>query len=156
MSILDKIKIKKTAKTDQQEIVNNPAEITDVAKNEATPVVAIADTKKKSAVKNKSLNKDKSSDTYLSGILLSPIMTEKSVSAEKHSKYSFAVANKATKNEIKKAVIARYGVSPIKVNVVNSEGKLKRYGRSFGQRKDNRKAIITLPAGKSINVYDTK
>lgn len=156
MSILDKIKIKKPAKAEQSEIVNNSVETTEAVENVATSVATTKEVKKKSAVKNKSVNKDKSGDSYLSGILLSPIMTEKSVSAEKHNKYSFAVANEATKNEIKKAVIARYGINPIKVNVVNNEGKFKRYGRSFGQRKDSRKAIITLPAGKSINVYDTK
>jgi len=154
MSILDKIKIKKTTASDQPEAVKDSS--TESIVNSASKELISADTKKKSATKNKAVNKDKTGNAYLSGILLSPIMTEKSVSAEKHNKYSFVVTVEATKNEIKKAVIARYGVSPIKVNVVNNEGKFKRYGKSFGQRKDSRKAIVTLPAGKSINVYDTK
>jgi large subunit ribosomal protein L23 len=66
------------------------------------------------------------------------------------------VASQATKKEISKAVETRYNVKPIKVNVINNLGKAKRLGRIRGKQKDWRKAIITLPKGKSINVYEAK
>lgn len=90
------------------------------------------------------------------GVLISPLVTEKSTKEEQLGKYVFAVTEDASKSEIIKAVATRYGVKPIKVNVQNRLGKVKRFGRSWGKRKDWRKAVITLPKGKSINVYEGK
>lgn len=88
------------------------------------------------------------------GVLISPLITEKSTKDEQHGKYVFAVVPEASKSEIIKAVMTRYGVKPAKVNVLNRMGKVKRFGKTFGKRKDWRKAVITLPKGKSINVYE--
>ncbi|MFA6525892.1 MAG: 50S ribosomal protein L23 [Candidatus Buchananbacteria bacterium] len=88
------------------------------------------------------------------GVLISPLITEKSTKDEQHGKYAFAVTIDATKSEIIKAVMTRYGIKPVKVNVLNRMGKVKRFGKSWGKRKDWRKAVITLPKGKSINVYE--
>ena len=88
------------------------------------------------------------------GVLIAPLLTEKTALGEAKNQYVFAVTPKATKNEIKKAVESRYGVKPVSVNVLNIMGKYVRFGRSFGRRKDWKKAIITLPQGKSINVYE--
>jgi len=89
------------------------------------------------------------------GVLISPLVTEKSTKEEQFGKYVFAVAESANKREISKAVFTRYGVRPVKVNIMNRLGKVKRTGAHWGKRKDWRKAVITLPKGKSINVYDT-
>jgi len=90
------------------------------------------------------------------GVLITPLITEKSSRDEQYNKYAFAVTGQATKNEISKAVETRYNVKPIKINVVNNLGKIKRFGRTIGKQKDWRKAIVTLPKGKSINVYEAK
>lgn len=89
------------------------------------------------------------------GVLISPLISEKSTREEQHGKYAFAVAAGATKREIGRAVATRYGVKPIKINVQNRLGKTKRTGRTMGKRKDWRKAVVTLAKGKSINVYET-
>lgn len=89
------------------------------------------------------------------GVLVSPLISEKSTKEEQFGKYVFAVAESATKSEIIKAVSTRYGIKPVKVNIMNRLGKVKRTGAHWGKRKDWRKAVITLPKGKSINVYDT-
>lgn len=88
------------------------------------------------------------------GVLISPLISEKSTKEEQYGKYVFAVVSGATKSEIAKAIAIRYGVKPVKINVQNRLGKSKRYGRSLGKRKDWRKAVITLPKGKTINVYE--
>ncbi|MFA5021045.1 MAG: 50S ribosomal protein L23 [Patescibacteria group bacterium] len=88
------------------------------------------------------------------GVLISPLVTEKTAKEEQFGKYAFIVAADATKVAISKAVLARYGVEPVKINVINRLGKYKRFGRNWGQRKDWRKAVVTLPKGKSINVYE--
>lgn len=88
------------------------------------------------------------------GVLIAPLMTEKTALGEAKNQYVFAVEAKATKNEIKKAIESRYGVKPVSINVLNVRGKYVRFGQRFGQRKDWKKAMISLPKGKSINVYE--
>jgi len=86
-------------------------------------------------------------------IFVKPLVTEKSAVAESKNKYSFVVAKSANKNQIKTAIEEVYGVRPIGVNVANIEGRRVRFGRSMGRRSDYKKAIITLPAGKSIDIH---
>jgi len=134
----------KTKKADDSQ---QPAEAVNI-----NPAKVTAKTvKAKSVVKDGIENKQ-----AIRGLLLSPVITEKSAKDERYSKYTFQVAGAAGKNEIKKAVETRYGLKPIKVNIITSEGKYKRYGRFWGKRKDTKKAVVTLPKGKSINVYENK
>lgn len=86
-------------------------------------------------------------------ILVKPLVTEKSAVAESANKYSFVVARTANKNQIKTAVKEIYGVTPVSVNVVNVEGREVRFGRSMGRRSDYKKAIVTLPSGKTIDMH---
>lgn len=86
-------------------------------------------------------------------ILVKPLVTEKSAVAESINKYSFVVARSANKNQIKKAVEEIYGVKPAVVNVINMEGRRLRFGRSAGRRSDFKKAIVTLPQGKTIDIH---
>lgn len=87
-------------------------------------------------------------------VLVKPLITEKGAYLASANKYIFEVAVCANKIEIKKAIQALYGVSPIKVNIVNSSGKNVRYGRAFGRTKDKKKAIVTLKKGQTIEVYE--
>ena len=87
-------------------------------------------------------------------ILLKPLVTEKASVLGTQNKYAFAVAIDANKIEIAKAVKEIYGIKPTAVNVIRLDGKLTRTGRSKGTRKDWKKAIVTLPEGKAIQVYE--
>jgi len=87
-------------------------------------------------------------------ILIKPLVTEKASVLGTENKYAFAVAIDANKIEIAKAVKEIYGIKPTAVNVIRMDGKLTRTGRSKGQRKDWKKAIVTLPQGKAIQVYE--
>ena len=86
-------------------------------------------------------------------ILLKPLITEKLSSLSEEGKYAFVVDSKANKVEIAKAIKAVYGIWPEKVNVMNYQGKRVRFGRVFGRRRNWKKAIITLPKGKTIDIY---
>ena len=86
-------------------------------------------------------------------ILIKPLVTEKSAIAESMGKYSFVVAQAATKDQVKTAVAEIYGVKPISVNVSNVDGRPVRFGRSLGRRSDYKKAVVTLPAGKTIDIH---
>ncbi len=96
----------------------------------------------------------KKAKKIISSILLRALVTEKSAVKQSENKYSFVVANDANKAVIRKAVLDVYGVKPIKVNVINMQGKAMRFGNHSGKRSDFKKAIVTLPKGKTIVVHE--
>lgn len=87
-------------------------------------------------------------------VLVRPLATEKASILGAESKYFFEVGIKANKIEIAKAIQEIYGVKPISVNIIRMGGKNVKYGKKTGQRKDWKKAIITLPKGQTIKVYE--
>ncbi|MDD5032006.1 MAG: 50S ribosomal protein L23 [Patescibacteria group bacterium] len=87
-------------------------------------------------------------------MLLKPLVTEKATNLGVLNKYVFAVSPKANKIEIAEAIKAVYGVKPVGINIIKGEGKTVRSGRTFGKRKDWKKAIVALPAGKTIKIYE--
>ncbi len=87
-------------------------------------------------------------------VLIKPLVTEKASILGGINKYFFAVSLKTNKIEIAKAIKEVYGVKPEKINIVNMKGKEVRFGRTMGKRKDWKKAIVTLPEGKTIKVYE--
>jgi len=86
-------------------------------------------------------------------VLLHPLVTEKITRLAKNKQAAFVVDTSTNKVQVKKAVEAIYGVKPLRVQMVNVKGKAVRFGRSTGKRSDWKKAIITLPAGTSMEVF---
>jgi large subunit ribosomal protein L23 len=91
-------------------------------------------------------------------ILIRPLVTEKmSAITDKQGKYGFIVNRDANKIEIKQAVEKSYGVTVLKVNTINVDGKRKfRYtakGIIEGRSQSFKKAIIKLQAGETIDFY---
>ncbi len=85
-------------------------------------------------------------------ILLAPQISEKATMlAERNNQVIFVVAPDATKPEIKAAVEMLFKVRVTSVQVANTKGKSKRFGRTMGRRSDVRKAFISLEAGQEIN-----
>lgn len=87
-------------------------------------------------------------------ILIKPLITEKISEMAALGKYAFMVSLDANKIMVKKAVNALYGVDVKNVRIINMLGKKVRYGRSFGHRKDWKKAVVTLAPGEKIEVYE--
>ncbi len=87
-------------------------------------------------------------------ILVKPLITEKATHLATENKYVFVVDKKTNKIEIAKAVSATYGVTPTDVNLINMKGKRVARGKVRGQRKDWKKAIVTLKKGDSIKIYE--
>ncbi|MCD4761725.1 50S ribosomal protein L23 [bacterium] len=108
--------------------------------------------KKEKIVKQGDIKKKLPGQAYK--ILVKPLITEKAANLGSENKYVFEVSVSTNKIEIAKAINEVYGVKPVSVNIVNVGGKKVRYGRHFGKRKDTKKAIITLPKGKTINIYE--
>ena len=91
-------------------------------------------------------------------ILVKPIITEKmTAQAEKLNRYGFVVAREANKLEIKAAVEKMYGVKVDSVNTQQYVGKVKTRnttrGVAVGRVNRNKKAIVTLKEGETIDFY---
>lgn len=77
-------------------------------------------------------------------IIVKPIITEKSNMDMQEGKYTFKVAKKATKVEIRNAVEKLFNVKVLKVNTMTVKGKEKRVGVHRGMTSDWKKAIVTI------------
>lgn len=89
-------------------------------------------------------------------VIISPIITEASMSRLADKKYTFKVASDANKIEIKKAVEEIFKVSVAKVNTISVKAKNKRVGYHFGKTSEWKKAIVTLtPDSKTIEFFDS-
>ena len=85
-------------------------------------------------------------------ILLAPVVSEKSTRVgEKHDQVVFRVMHDATKAEIRAAVQLLFKVDVKAVQLLNEQGKAKRFGRFQGRRRDTRKAYVRLAQGQEIN-----
>ncbi len=85
-------------------------------------------------------------------VLLAPIVSEKSTMvADKNAQVAFRVLQDATKPEIKAAVELLFKVEVESVQVLNTKGKSKRFGRFEGRRRNTRKAYVSLAPGQEIN-----
>ncbi len=88
-------------------------------------------------------------------IILEPVVTEKSMSLiTTQNTYTFRVAQKSNKIEIRKAVEEIFDVSVDNVNTMNIRGKRRRLGRNEGKTPDWKKAYITLVPEDSIEVIE--
>ena len=84
-----------------------------------------------------------------------PIITEKAVQLkDKANKYTFCVATKANKIEIKRAVERLFKVKVLTVTTQKMKGKPKRLGRFEGRRENWKKAICTLKEGDKIEIFE--
>ena len=108
----------------------------------------VEDKKEEKAAEAKVLATDAS--LSLPHVLVQPRISEKAGHLVKLNKYVFLVKSNANKVEVKKAVESQYKVRVTNVNMVNTLGKFKNFGRTTGKRSDFKKAIVTLQAGDSI------
>ena len=88
---------------------------------------------------------------YIYDIILSPIVTEKTNNQLNNRKYSFSIDGSASKDDIKKSIETIFGVDVEKVNIINTEGKVKRFKGTIGKRSSVKKAIVTIKDGQEIN-----
>jgi large subunit ribosomal protein L23 len=96
--------------------------------------------------------------TSLYEVLRKPILSEKSsFQSSKLNQFAFEVARTATKAQIKQAVETLFDVKVLRVNVLNDPAKRSRRARSrrvLVRRSATKKAIVTLPAGQTINAFE--
>ena len=85
-------------------------------------------------------------------VLLAPVVSEKgTMIADKHEQVIFRVDPRATTPEVKAAVELMFKVQVDSVQIANVKGKQKRFGASFGRRRNWKKAYVCLKEGQEIN-----
>ena len=87
-------------------------------------------------------------------VMVKAVVSEKAAMGEAQGVYTFIVAGHANKHEVARAVMAMYGVLPTAVRMQNRNGKQVARGRLFGRTHDTKRALVTLPKGKSIRVHE--
>ena len=90
-------------------------------------------------------------------LIVEPRISEKSLKiADKNRQFTFRVIKNSTKPEIKTAVENFFEVKVKSVEVVNVEGKNKRFKQIKGKRIDWKKAYVTLQPGYDIDFNSVK
>lgn len=105
---------------------------------------------KKAVVASKALPTDRD----LSSVIQTPRISEKSVGMGEKNVYTFVVRKDATKYDVRDAVKELFGVTPIKVNIVNKSPR-QYMSRSKGRKiteKGMKKAYVYLKQGDSIDL----
>jgi len=92
--------------------------------------------------------------TYYEDILLEPVLSEKANLLREEGKYVFKVAQRATKPQIMEAVRKLFNVNPISCNVMVVGGKPKRLRYRSGYTSTWKKAIVRLPKGEKIALFE--
>jgi large subunit ribosomal protein L23 len=90
-------------------------------------------------------------------ILHKGIVTEKSVKLQESSKYTFEVALKANKIDVRRAVETLFNVEVLSVNIMRMPGKPKMMHRKGAaprpiEPREWKKAIVTLKEGQTIDI----
>ncbi len=88
-------------------------------------------------------------------VIIRPIVSEKSYEGIEHNSYTFLVDKRANKTEIKEAIQKIWEVRVTSVNTLNRKGKTKRRRYTVGKRSDEKRAIVTLAEGDSIEIFET-
>jgi large subunit ribosomal protein L23 len=88
-------------------------------------------------------------------VILKPVVSEKSYAAFDDNVYTFVVAEDANKVEIRQAIEEIFNVKVTRVNTLNRAGKRKRNRRSgnWGQRAGQKRAIVSLAEGDTIEIF---
>ena len=89
-------------------------------------------------------------------IILRPVLTEASYDGIANKDYTFEVALKANKTEIKQAIETIFGVKVERVNTARQIGKVKRHGTALqGRRAEVKKAYVKLTeSSKPIEFFE--
>ena len=89
-------------------------------------------------------------------VIIRPVVSEKSYAGLERSSYTFLVDARANKTEIKEAIQQIWNVRVINVNTMNRQGKVKRTRLSTGKRPDQKRAVVTLAEGDTIEIFEAK
>ena len=89
------------------------------------------------------------------GVLVEPILTEKSTFLSEGDQYTFKVSKRTNKKEIAKAIEEKYKVDVVKVGIISVPRKKIKSGRTPGWKKGFKKAVVRVKSGQKIELTST-
>ena len=93
-------------------------------------------------------------------IIIEPVLTEKtnSLRENENNKYVFKVDQRSNKLQIMKAIHDLFSVNPVNCRIVNVKQKPRMSHTRSGIRRGGtstwKKAIVTLPKGEKIDIFE--
>jgi large subunit ribosomal protein L23 len=89
-------------------------------------------------------------------VIISPVITEKSMIDAGNGKFTFAVGRFVNKDEIKKAIEKKFSVHVVGISTSVIKGKSIRSGARRTEKKltPSKKAIVTLKKGEKIGMFE--
>jgi large subunit ribosomal protein L23 len=78
------------------------------------------------------------------------VYTEKTIELQENGVIVVQTSPRVTKNSLKEIFKDFFGVTPLKVNSLRQNGKVKRFKGIMGKRADFKKFYVTLPEGTQI------
>ncbi|MEL6472161.1 MAG: 50S ribosomal protein L23 [Cyanobacteria bacterium J06614_10] len=86
-------------------------------------------------------------------IIRRPLITEKATIALENNQYTFEVAPKATKPQIKSAIEQLFDVTVVGISTQNPPRKKRRVGQFIGHRAAYKRAVVTLAPDDTITLF---
>jgi len=86
-------------------------------------------------------------------IIRKPLITEKATIALENNQYTFEVAPKATKPQIKSAIEQLFNVTVVGISTQNPPRKKRRVGQFIGHRAAYKRAVVTLAPDDTITLF---
>ncbi|MBR8461560.1 50S ribosomal protein L23 [Campylobacter sp. faydin G-24] len=78
------------------------------------------------------------------------IYTEKTLGLQENGVVVIQTSPKVTKNGLKEVLKEYFGVTPLRINSLRMDGKVKRFKGKVGVRNDVKKFYVKLPEGVSL------
>ncbi|WP_096028417.1 50S ribosomal protein L23 [Campylobacter lanienae] len=78
------------------------------------------------------------------------VYTEKTLGLQEQGVVVIQTSPKMTKNGLKEVLREYFGVTPLRVNSLRIDGKVKRFRGRVGVRNDYKKFYVKLPDGVSL------
>jgi len=87
-------------------------------------------------------------------VILTPVITERSMQMIKSGKYTFKVAKNSDKRKIKKAVKDKFGVDAVSVATIIVKPRKKNINRHEITVSAFKKAIVKIKSGQKIELFE--
>ncbi|CAN5612444.1 50S ribosomal protein L23 [soil metagenome] len=87
-------------------------------------------------------------------VIIRPVISEKSYALLAANKYTFRVHERASKTQVRQAIEQIFGVRVLGVRTQNVKPKPKRRGLTAGTRRRWKKAVVTLHADDTIELFE--
>lgn len=102
----------------------------------------------------KNTKKDEVSATEVvkSSVILGARMTEKAAIGAEKGVYTFNIAKNTNKTEVRKAFIALYKVTPLKISITQRKEKVVFVRGKVGTKSGGKKAVVYLKKGDKIAI----